>query len=144
MAVAASGPVKVGGASLAPVAGWVVTKSAPDQVILQKTMREKDTRDAKLLVVLSMQPMQGSIDQAFPAAVRRSFPGPPLELKYIHKGITRGGQEARTVRDGGRLNLPGNPRARVRAVGMAAPDGRLLLAMILMRSDCGEPDVEGG
>jgi hypothetical protein len=135
MPVAASGPVKVGDASLMPVSGWAVTKSTPDQVILQKTMREKDTRDAKLLVVLSMQPMQGSIDQAFPAAVRRNFPGPSMELKYIHKGVTRGGQEARTVRDGGRLNLPGNPRARVRAVGMAAPDGRLLLAMILMRSD---------
>ncbi len=133
--VIAGAPLKVGDASLTPVAGWAVTKSAPDQVILQKTMREKDTRDAKFIVLLSMQTIQGSIDQAFPAAVRRSFPGPPLELKYVSKGVTRGGQQARTVRDGGRMNLPGNPRARVRAVGVAAPDGRLFLAMILMRSE---------
>ncbi|HEY8998283.1 MAG TPA: hypothetical protein VIM60_10305 [Edaphobacter sp.] len=133
--VAAGAPLKIGDASLMPVAGWAVTKSAPDQVILQKTMLEKGTRDAKFIVLLSMQPMQGSIDQAFPAAVRRSFPGPPLELKYVSKGVTRGGQQARTVRDGGRMNLPGNPRARVRAVGVAAPDGRLFLAMILMRSE---------
>lgn len=133
--VAAGAPLKVGDASLMQIAGWAATKNAPDQVILQKTMLEKGTRDAKFIVLLSMQPMQGSIDQAFPAVVRRSFPGPPLELKYVSKGVTRGGQQARTVRDGGRMNLPGNPRARVRAVGVAAPDGRLFLAMILMRSE---------
>jgi hypothetical protein len=136
--IANGSPLIVGDASITPTAGWSVSKSTPDQVTLQKTMVTKlrsSTGDARLVVLLSMQPMQGGLDQSFAAAVRRNFPGPPLELKYINKGVTRGGQQARVVRDGGRMNLPGNPRARIRAVGIAAPDGRMLLAMILMRSD---------
>jgi hypothetical protein len=39
-----------------------------------------------------------------------------------------------TVLDGGRLNLPNRPRANVRCVGIAAPDGRMFLAMMLTRA----------
>ncbi len=131
VAPAAQGSVNIGDVSMAVGPGWTVTKNTADAAILQKQVKE-----GVMLISLGFQPMQGTLAQSFPDTVRRNFPGERMELKYIRDGLkTRGGLPVMTVRDGGRLNLPNCPRARVRAVGIAAPDGRMFLAMLLMRSD---------
>jgi hypothetical protein len=93
-----SNSVAVGDATMTLGPGWAVTKSTADAKILQKAVK-----NATVLVALSLQPMQGTLGQSFPAAVRKNFPGEPLQLKYIHHGKTRGGLEGH---DGARWWAP--------------------------------------
>jgi hypothetical protein len=127
--ISTGGSITVGSMTVTPPPGWTIQKSTPESALL-KIQTQHNTG----VILLSVQPLNGSLGESLVSAIRANFPGTGLTFKYPHTGVTGGGSPAMYILDSGKLN---RQYEDIAAVGIAI-GGRLQMALLISSQWGGE------